>query len=87
MFKEYKDIFGAPNTGVHKHRFLGLASIDLLMTILASGIIAYTYNTSLLLVFSIIFILGQFLHLIFGVNTAFIAKTSNIHDCLHQKIV
>ena len=58
MFKEYKDIFGKPNTGVHKHRFLGLALIDLLFTILASGVISYIYNLNTLIVFISLFILG-----------------------------
>jgi|LauGreSBDMM110SN_4_FD.fasta_scaffold506891_1 hypothetical protein len=70
--KQYKDIFGAPNTGVHRHRFLGLASVDLFMTILASGIIAYVFDLSVLIVFITLFILGEFMHLIFGVDTAFL---------------
>jgi len=30
---KYKDIFGKPNTGAHKYRFLGVAIIDVILTI------------------------------------------------------
>ena len=78
--KQYKDIFGAPNTGVHKHRFLGLASVDLFMTILASGVIAYIFNFSVIVVVITLFILAEFMHLIFGVDTAFILKSRQIFN-------
>lgn len=36
----YKDIFGQPGKGVHSHRFLGIATVDLGLTIVAGLFIA-----------------------------------------------
>ena len=44
VFSEYKDIFGKPNEGVHKHRILGLASVDLIGTAVISYGLSYYLN-------------------------------------------
>ena len=38
---KYKDIFGKPNEGVHKHRLFNIAIVDMSFTIIAAAIIAY----------------------------------------------
>lgn len=68
-FKNYSEIFGKPNEGVHSYRFLNLAIVDVIMTIIGSFIIAKLFNLNFLLVLSFIFILGIILHRLFCVNT------------------
>ena len=41
---KYKDIFGKPNDGVHSIRFLNIAIVDLLMTIIFSYLIHYLFS-------------------------------------------
>lgn len=77
MFCQYKDVFGAPNTGVHAYRIFNLALVDVVLTIL-SGFIIYwilsKYYDSLdirHLTYIIIglFLLGIISHRIFCVRT------------------
>lgn len=69
---QYKDIFGKPGEGAHKHRFLGLAVIDLLgLFLVAYATTAYTrwpYWKSLVLWF----IVAELSHWAFCVDTAVI---------------
>jgi hypothetical protein len=77
MLCKYKNIFGEPNKGVHKYRFLGVASIDLFLTIFIAFIIAYlihkkiNYNifNTFLIVGTILFLFGIICHRIFCVRT------------------
>lgn len=69
---KFKDIFGKPGQGVHEKRFMGLAAFDLFGTILIAVLIAYSLDASFIIVFFIIFVLGELLHLLFCVDTAFI---------------
>ena len=41
LLSEYKDIFGAPNTGVHSYRLFDVAIIDLALTIAVAYLITY----------------------------------------------
>jgi len=68
----YKYLLGVPEQGVHASRFMGLALNDTLMTILGSAIISFFTGYSFLLTFLVIFILGEYLHLMFGTQTAFL---------------
>ena len=74
-----QQIFGEPFKGVHASRFLGMAQIDLLFTAIASLIVvlvsrySLTFQT-LLRSFVTLFVIGQIFHVLFGVNTAFIAR-------------
>lgn len=77
IFSEYKDILGKPNEGVHSYTFLGLAAFDLFGTLLIAFLINYYYYDSknvynTIKIFLYLFILGEFLHLLFGVETRFI---------------
>jgi hypothetical protein len=83
---KYKDIFGAPGTGLHKYRFLGMAVVDWIFTIigvlLVALVVAYNYSTyfsknkyaNFFSFFGIIFALTVILfitmHKLFCVNTA-----------------
>ena len=70
LLKKYSDIFGKPNKGVHKHRFLNTAIVDYILTILLS--MFTTYITMIPLTITTIFWLlaGIVLHIIFGVQTS-----------------
>lgn len=72
MFCKYKNIFGEPNTGIHKKRFLGIALNDLLGTIIIAFLISLIYKTQFILTFVILFIIAQILHIVFCVNTFFV---------------
>ena len=41
LLSEYKDIFGAPNTGVHSYRVFDVAIVDLVLTIFIAYVITY----------------------------------------------
>lgn len=69
---KYKNIFGVPNQGVHKLRIGPFAFVDLVGTLVVAGIIGYIFNVDVLLTFIILFIIAQFLHWLFCVNTAFL---------------
>ena len=65
----YRNMFGAPNNGVHSYRLLNIAVVDVVFTILAAYMISmYTKYTFLLTSISL-FALGIFFHYIFCVET------------------
>ena len=74
---KYKNIFGAEKTGPHKYRFLGMAIVDLILTIIGAliiaAVIAYFTRYKFFIVFAIVFvivmILGIIFHRLFCVNT------------------
>ena len=68
-FKKHKDIFGKPNTGLHKYKLLDTALVDYILTILLA--IVFSYYTKVPLVLSTIlwFVIGIVSHMLFGVDT------------------
>jgi hypothetical protein len=66
---EYASYFGNPNTGIHSYRFLNLAIVDVVMTILFSYFLSYIFRTSFMAICVMLFILGIILHRIFCVRT------------------
>tara|TARA_Y100000389_G_scaffold189814_1_gene213957 strand:+ start:3117 stop:3365 length:249 start_codon:yes stop_codon:yes gene_type:complete len=66
---KYSDIFGKVGKGVHSIRFLGIAIVDVILTIIGSYIISYIFNINFIYVLVSLFILGIFLHRIFCVRT------------------
>ena len=72
MFCQYSDIFGKPNTGIHSYRFMGMASVDLLLTLLGAILFAYLFNMSILIMFFILMIIGLIFHLLFCVKTTIV---------------
>ena len=66
---KYKDIFGKPNTGIHRTRFLGVAVADVIMTII--GAVCFAWAFQLPYVYTIIgfFLLGIAVHRLFCVRT------------------
>jgi hypothetical protein len=62
IFKKYKNLLGVPKKGVHRFRIDNVAIVDYLLTLLVSFITSYITN--------IWFLLGIFLHVLFGVTTS-----------------
>lgn len=65
----YSNIFGAPNTGVHAWRFMGLAVVDVGATLLAAWLIAAWNHIAFWKVAGALFLLGILLHHLFCVRT------------------
>ena len=66
----YKDIFGAPGTGVHSVRVAGIAVVDVVLTLLMAAIASWTFKTPLLQTTVACFLLGIACHRVFCANTA-----------------
>ena len=64
----YKDVFGAPGTGVHKHVF-GIAWVDTVMTVLIAAVLSYSTGWNFLPSLLILFVLGIIMHRLFCVRT------------------
>ena len=69
FLNKYKNILGKPGQGVHALRFCGLAANDIIMTLAAAYIFAWLMKYSILYTFILFFIIGIFMHLLFGVKT------------------
>ena len=74
MFCEYRDMFGAPGTGVHRFRFLDVAIVDVLAVLLMAWIVCkyvllrFTVSTYCC-VAGAMFLTGVIAHRIFCVRT------------------
>lgn len=66
---KYRDIFGKVNEGAHSIRFLGIAIVDMILTVLVSIAISKWRKISFQWVFISIMILGLLLHKLFCVDT------------------
>ena len=64
---QYKDIFGKPGEGIHFH----VAIVDILLTIGLGYLLGKVFKRSPWGFILLLFVLGEFLHYIFGVNSAF----------------
>lgn len=78
IFAEYKDILGVPREGIHSLRFLDFAVMDFAMTFVGACIIAYFVKINVILIFIYLFILGEYLHIIFCVDTKFLSIFFNL---------
>jgi len=73
ILTRYKNIFGEPGKGVHSYRVFNLAIVDVISTFLLSLFIwSFFKNRTLnyyIYITIICFLLGIFLHHLFGVKT------------------
>jgi hypothetical protein len=69
MLCKYKNLFGVPGEGIHKYRIFNIAILDVLVTIILSGIIAYVFKLKFWLTLLIFFLFGIIVHHIFCVKT------------------
>jgi hypothetical protein len=67
---KYKYLFGVPGQGVHQYRIFNIGIIDILTTILGAYILSYLFSFSFLKTLLVLFIVGEFIHYIFCVDTA-----------------
>ena len=68
--EKYRDIFGVPGKGVHSTRFLGLAVVDVVGTVVIALFVAWRMEWSYGLTVCAAFALGLVFHALFGVQTA-----------------
>jgi len=66
---KYKNSLGVPNEGAHSYRFLGVAIVDVIMTIILAFFISYIFKISFVYTSISLFILGIILHRLFCVRT------------------
>jgi len=66
---KYKNLFGKPHQGAHSHRFLNLAIVDVILTILVAILISYFAKIPFIYTLIALFILGILLHRLFCVRT------------------
>lgn len=68
----YSTALGIREKGVHSSRIFGFALNDILATIVGSILTSYIFKVSLLYSLVFWFVLGEILHIAFGVDTAFL---------------
>ena len=68
MLCQYKDYLGSPNQGIHSH-FMGIAYVDVIMTIFAAEFISYLFDYGFVLVLIALILTGIFMHRLFCVRT------------------
>lgn len=73
IFSEYKDILGVPREGIHSIRVYDYAIVDFIMTFIGACIISYFFKMNVFLIFLYLFILGEYLHILFCVETKFLS--------------
>jgi hypothetical protein len=66
---KYKDLFGAAGTGVHSYRFMGIAAVDTIVTILIAMGITWFFKVPLDLSIIGMLVLSLIIHAVFGVET------------------
>lgn len=66
---KYKNALGIPDKGVHSYRFMGVAIMDVIMTILAAYLISIFFKYNFMYTTFALFILGIMLHRLFCVRT------------------
>lgn len=66
---KYKNVLGEPNKGIHSYRFMGVAIMDVIMTILAAYLISIFFKYNFIYTTIVLFILGIMLHRLFCVRS------------------
>ena len=72
IFREYRNILGEPKKGFHEQTLFGVAIYDLIGTFIIAIILSIITGYPVIKSFLYLFITGQFLHILFGVNTRFL---------------
>jgi hypothetical protein len=70
MLCKYKDIFGKPKEGVHAYRFLDIAIVDVMLTILLAYGIYRFVGTDFWITLIALIVLAMVLHWAFCVKTS-----------------
>ncbi|NBO98854.1 MAG: hypothetical protein EBU90_01830 [Proteobacteria bacterium] len=75
VFCKHRDLFGKPGQGVHSHRFMGVAIVDMLLTVIVAKIVSFYVSKKYSIKMSFVKTLAAFLfagvlvHRLFCVNT------------------
>ena len=64
-----KDMFGKPGEGAHSYRFMGIAIVDFLLTVIVALLVAWIMKWSIGWTLLGFFILGIIAHRLFCVRT------------------
>jgi hypothetical protein len=78
----YKNIFGAPGTGAHSIRFMGVAVADTALTFMLAVYTSWEFGGNVILHFLFWVILGELFHYAFGTQTA-VLSALGIKACSH----
>ena len=68
-FVKYKDIFGQPSKGSHSIRFMNVAIVDYILTIILAFFITFLTEFPIELSTILCFVIGIISHILFGVPT------------------
>lgn len=68
----FANALGVPGKGVHSLRVGGYAIIDIVLTIIAAYLTSKSAKIPFVISFTVWFVLGEILHVLFGVQTAFL---------------
>jgi len=77
----YAFIFGKPGEGAHSRRFFGFALVDIIGTILLAVMVTYVWSVPLWRSLIGMFVFGEILHYLFGVQTAFLTTLGITVKC------
>jgi hypothetical protein len=69
MLCQYKDALGRPGEGVHSYRFLGVAVVDVVMTVVVAYVVHRVMGYPFGRTVAVAFLLGVFSHWLFCVDT------------------
>jgi len=69
---KYKNLFGIPNQGIHQHRIFGLATMDIIQTIIGALLISWFFKIKFWICLVTLFVIGEVLHILFCVDSAFL---------------
>jgi len=74
MNGKFRDVLGKPSQGVHAYKLFGIAVVDVLLTLgLAFGI-SKGFGTPFWSTLLSVFLIGEGLHLLLGVETTIVKK-------------
>lgn len=77
----FSTLLGERAQGVHAQRIFGYAFNDIAMTIIAAAITSYFYKMNYWKSLFIWFAVGEFLHYVMGVDTAFLETIGLKPEC------
>jgi hypothetical protein len=73
MLCKFRHIFGKERQGIHAYRFLDIAIVDLLLTILVAYLISKYWKFKFWIVLLILLVLSVLAHLLFCVKSKFVS--------------
>lgn len=66
---KYKDIFGKPNTGIHKYRLFNIAILDVAVVVISGFLLSWFFKWNVWYTLGGLFLLGIISHRLFCVRT------------------